>query len=193
MAEKPTADPVSAGEHLPDSPLSNPLVMALSAWDLITLRTYHCLDTATRWFEVGEGPGGIGLKDLRLGDVAAIPAGEMLRVPNFGRTCFYDLYAVMEMFGWPWGALHRMETEQEVCALGVGLANRARLAEQRREALDRAIAWRDLQDMEGLTCRDIAGRVGLSTGLVQRKIAEARKVQEMRLLFPLPDCVRLLH
>ncbi|AOH85572.1 hypothetical protein AWL63_18165 [Sphingomonas panacis] len=169
------------------------MIIALSAWDLITLRTYHCLDTATRWFAAGVGPGGIPVKDLRLGDVAGVSAGEMFRVPNFGRYCYYDLYAVMKMFGWAWGDLPRLRLAQEQRDLTAGLANRARLAEQRREALDHAVALRDLHDLEGLTCRVIAGQVGLSASLVQRRIAEVRKIEEMRSLYPLPACVRTLH
>lgn len=172
---------------------ANPLILALSAWDLITLRTYTCLEAATRWFAVGEGPGGVALEELRLGDFAGIPAGEMLRIPNFGRTCYYDLYAVMKLFGWSWGDHPRSRDEQQQNDLAVGLANHARLAQQRRDAFERGITLCDLRDREGLTCGIIASRVGLSQGFVQRKIAEVRKVQKLRSLYPLPAPAPSLH
>ncbi|AMK23258.1 hypothetical protein [Rhizorhapis sp. SPR117] len=174
-------------------PMANPLIVALSAWDLISIRTYGCLVTATRWFEPGEGPGGIAIEALRLGDVAVVSARDMLRVPNFGRRCYFDLYAAMKMFGWSWGHALERETEQDRRRMEAALAARAHLATQRREALERAGALRDLHDREGLTRKDIARRVGLSESVVQRKIAEIRKVEEMRSRYPLMHGERTLN
>lgn len=183
MSKQPVVEPrlESVGHSV--VPTANPLIVALAAWDLVTVRTYNCLVATTRWFEAGDGPGGIAIEDLRLSDVAVISAREMLRVPNFGRRCYYDLYAVMRMFGWPWGDLPRSESEKEQREREAALASRARVTAQRRDALERASRLKDLHDLEGLTCHDIAARLGMSEGLVQRKIAEVRKVEELRLRY----------
>lgn len=172
------------------SPSTDPLILALEAWHLLSARSRHCLEHRRDDNDSASTVAQVPIEVMRLSDLAKLELRDVIRIPNLGRVCLCEIALLMERYGWSfqtssasWQTMfdHPVFTGLPTLRMKVALA-----AEKRRANFERGRAMLEAKEQDGATAGAIGKQFGVSAAVAQVSVQNARWILEQRARYPLP-------
>lgn len=170
----------------------DPLILALEAWLLVSVRTRNCLGHLYHPNDPASTLPGIPIEEMRLSHLSRFPGYYLFRIPNMGQLSYCEIATMMDRYGWNFDG-YSIDGSGAPPLAGFGqslpryMAKVVKSAEKRRAQFERGLLMKQLYEQDHLSVAAIGERFGVGGAAVSAAIIKTRELLASRERLPLPS------